>query len=165
MAKTEITMRCGHKMTVTLPDNKVALARIMANYKQQDCLICRRKKEQLLREEKEERMRQIMLLCKPFKTEDEKLESKAEKIRLHKLSMLDDMFEKLVNKHGFASSEESITFDHYRQRTVQRFCEKDSVIWWLNRENAAVEDIIEDLKEKTFVVDGKIYHPADETAK
>lgn len=162
MAVTKVILKCGHTMDVDLPADNSLRAKMIRNYQQQNCVACRRKEEKAHEEEKELRMAKIKEQCVPMKTEDEKIKQSAEKIRIEKLSILDDMFNKLACLHGFATKEEIAVFSHYRQRTVLRFCRQTDADWWLIRQHRPVEAIIDDLKESTFVVDGRVLHAKTE---
>ncbi|WP_196594533.1 hypothetical protein [Pectinatus sottacetonis] len=161
MANTLIELKCGHKLLVNLPDDIKIKAAIIQNYKNQLCPKCRRQKEQALQEAKKLRMDSIAKLCPPLVHQDKKIIKHAEKIRHDKLSGLDDMFDKLSRVHGFSSIQEEHTFNHYRNRTIARFCKQDDVLWWLNHQTSPIESMIDELKEKTFVIEGQVFHEND----
>jgi|GEM_PF-5065105 len=162
MVNTNITLKCGHIITVNLPDDLNARAAIIKKYINRDCPQCRQAYINNLKTAKDARMTIIMQHCPVLKDDDAALLQRAEKIRHDKLSALDDMFDKLIRKHGFSSPQEEVTFNHYRQRTINRFCAQENVLWWINQQNIPVESIIEILKKETFVIEGKIFQKKDE---
>ncbi|WP_196591863.1 hypothetical protein [Pectinatus frisingensis] len=153
---TTLTLRCGHNITVNLPDDTKAQAVLIKKYQSQDCPICRRKKQTIAAAEKAGRMQLIMSACKPLLGEVSAVEQ-AERIREGKLRMLDALFDKTVLAYEFSSDKEKQTFEHYRCRTIRRFCDKQNAAWWLERRNMPVESIIETLKEKSFLIDGRLF--------
>lgn len=159
MTATIISLKCGHKITVDLPEDIKLRAKIIENYHNQDCLECRRQQNILLAKEKQQRMLKIQKLCKPLSDENEKLKQQAARIRLDKLSSLDDMFDKLARHHAFANKQETTVFTYYRQRAIMRLCSQNDIHWWLDRRNIPVESIVDELKEETIVADGKIIRP------
>ena len=161
MAVEAITLKCGHTIMIDLPDDTKLRTKIIENYHEQNCLMCRKKKQQALAAKKFDRMAEIKKLCEPLRHKNKKLQEKAEKIKEYKLSVLDDMFDKLTRQHDFSSDQEKIIFNHYRQRTILRFCRKSDADWWIEQQNTPVENIIDELKEKTFIIDGKIFRQPD----